>query len=201
MKPRIEEKLEVSRKDYPKAIAWLSNNGFTVLHPTRIVNSVYFDNHKLQMLFDAQEGITPRRKIRIRYYGSDQFTSTQSFALEVKESTALGRLKSIQSDLNISNTLSKGVYDKIYGLCFPVVKIKYKREYFKLNNWRITLDRDLTYENYGNPFFFKNKASDLAFVLEIKTSIDQDINLLRNFFDFPRSKFSKYERAFEHLNS
>lgn len=200
MIPRIEDKLEVSRLDYPKAISWLRSNGLTILYPMRVVNSIYFDNHKFQMLFDAQEGLTPRRKMRIRYYGNDRPASIESSVLEIKESAASGRSKSILSNLDITEALSMGIYTKAYGLCRPVVKITYVREYFKLNHWRITLDRNLTYENYGNQSL-RRKAYDDSFVLEIKTSIDQDKDLLRNFFNFPRSKFSKYERAFMYLNS
>ena len=87
----------------------------------------------------------------------------------------------------------------MYGLCAPIVKISYLREYFKFEDWRVTLDRDITYEllDHCNSGI---KSIDPSFVLEIKTSVDQDKNLLRNFFDFPRSKFSKYERAFENLD-
>ena len=54
------------------------------------------------------------------------------------------------------------------------------------------------YEKFDNNHF-GGKSFDPSYVLEIKASIDQDKDLLRNFFDFPRSKFSKYERAFECL--
>ena len=93
-----------------------------------------------------------------------------------------------------------GILDKMYGLCTPVVKISYLREYFVFEDWRVTLDRDITYEKL-NGHHVGAKSIDQSFVLEIKTSIDQDKNLLRNFFDFTRSKFSKYERAFEYITA
>lgn len=198
MIPRIEEKLEVARADYPKVIAWLRMNRFSVLHPMRTVNSIYFDNHQMQMLFDAQEGITPRRKLRIRYYGQKNLDSIERISLETKESSASGRSKSINTIVNAKEALSMGIYDRKYGLCNPVVKISYVREYFKYKDWRVTVDRDITYERLDNSHL-RISAIDPSFVLEIKTSTDQDKNLLRNFFSFPRSKFSKYERAFEHL--
>ena len=202
MIPRIEEKIEVARIDYPNVIAWLSNNGFTVLHPKRVVNSIYFDNHQMQMLFDAQEGITPRRKIRARYYGHSSLDlNTKNISIEIKQSAASGRSKSIKTNEDIKKALSMGLIDKIYGLCLPVVKISYVREYFKYKDWRLTLDRDIIYEKLGNSPYGVRSTIDPCFVLEIKTSIDQDKNILRNFFNFPRSKFSKYERAFEYLAS
>ena len=198
MIPRIEEKLEITRLDYPKAIAWLRNNGFSILHPSRVVNSIYFDNSQKEMLLHAQEGIAPRRKVRIRYYGLEPLNSVKNASLETKESGALGRSKSIQKNVDINRALIEGVFDKMYGLCAPIVKISYLREYFKFEDWRVTLDRDITYELFDH-CNSGIKSIDPSFVLEIKTSVDQDKNLLRNFFDFPRSKFSKYERAFENL--
>lgn len=99
MIPRIEDKLEVARADYPSVITWLRDNEFTILHPMRAVNSIYFDNYQMQMLFDAQEGITPRRKVRVRYYGHKPLNSIKNnSSFETKESAASGRSKSIQTN-------------------------------------------------------------------------------------------------------
>ena len=200
MIPRIEEKLEITRLDYPKAIAWVRNNGFSILHPSRVVNSIYFDNSQKEMLLHAQEGITPRRKVRVRYYGLEPFNFVKNASLETKESTALGRSKSIQTNVDIKKALIEGVFDKIYGLCAPIVKILYLREYYIFEGWRVTLDRDITYELFDN-YNTGIKSIDPSFVLEIKTSVDQDKNLCEISLIFPRSKFSKYERAFENLDS
>ena len=199
MIPRIEEKLEVSKSDYPKALAWLRTNGFDSLYQEREVNSVYFDNSKLQMLFDAQEGIVPRRKLRIRYYGNKSISAETKFSFETKLSEASGRSKSVQSEVNFKDACESGIYDKAYGFCFPVVNIRYIRAYYQFKNWRVTLDRDILYERHGSSIAGKDMAVDDAFVLEIKASAQQNRDILRNFFDFPRSKFSKYERAFAHL--
>lgn len=199
MIPRIEDKLEVARIDYPRVVSWLRSNSLLVLHPKRIVNSIYFDNHQMQMRFDAEEGITPRRKVRARYYGHDSLNSIETISIETKETSASGRSKSIQQNINLENALSTGIFDRMYGLCRPVVKISYVREYFHFRDWRMTLDRDITYEKFNNSLH-SSKSVDQCFVLEIKTSADQDRDLLRNFFDFPRSKFSKYQRACEHLD-
>ena len=144
----------------------------------------------------------PQGASRARYYGQSSLDlNTKNISIEIKQSAASGRSKSIKTNEDIKKALSMGLIDKIYGLCLPVVKISYVREYFKYKDWRLTLDRDIIYEKLGNSPYGVRSTIDPCFVLEIKTSIDQDKNILRNFFNFPRSKFSKYERAFEYLAS
>ena len=86
------------------------------------------------------------------------------------------------------------MFDSQYGLCFPSAKIFYYREYYIYNSWRVTIDKSIKYENlkYNSQIYEEEN-----FVLEIKTSINENNTKLKNFFDFPRSKFSKYERAIE----
>ena len=44
-----------------------------------------------------------------------------------------------------------------------------------------------------------NEYKDNSYVIEIKANIDTNLTFLLNNFDFPRSRFSKYERAIESL--
>ena len=48
---------------------WLNENDFKKNYPDRIINSIYFDNNSLSMFLDSEEGLVPRKKIRIRWYG------------------------------------------------------------------------------------------------------------------------------------
>ena len=50
-------------------------------------------------------------------------------------------------------------------------------------------------ENYGIRFV----RSDIKDSPEIKADIDTNLSYLLNNFDFPRSRFSKYERALDSL--
>tara|TARA_B100000212_G_scaffold342051_1_gene327358 strand:- start:77 stop:673 length:597 start_codon:yes stop_codon:yes gene_type:complete len=193
MIPRIEQKAELKLENYSLAIDWLKSNNFNILYPERIVSSIYFDNDKLQSYFDTVEGNTPRRKIRIRSYGKKAFDDlSNQFNIETKFSGEFYRSKTQRQIIDITEHLEHGIIDGQYGVCMPKVKITYNREYFLFKDWRVTIDRFIKYEHLRD---FSATSEDQSCVLEIKTSINQNHSELRNFFEFPRSKFSKYERA------
>jgi len=197
MKARIEQKAELNKFNYLATYDWLKFNKFNVLYPERIVCSIYFDNLRMQSFYDTSEGICPRRKIRIRKYINEDFSKeNDDYTLETKLTTDFERLKNQQKIINVQDKLSSGVIDNQYGLCKPIVKISYIREYFIFKNWRVTIDKSIKYEKYND---CRELIYDDSCVLEIKASIDQDITELKNFFNFPRSRFSKYQRGIEAL--
>ena len=96
--------------------------------------------------------------------------------------------------------ISNGYYDNIYGMCFEQADITYIREYYSVEGVRVTIDKDIKYNFVGlNKAFVLNEAYDDSYVLEIKADIKTSSTLLLNKFNFPRSRFSKYERAIESL--
>ena len=84
MKQRIEEKLELQKSQYIPFIKWLFKRGAKFLYPERIICSRYFDTYDFKMLQDTMEGIQPRKKIRIRTYGNNDFERSDSYSLEIK---------------------------------------------------------------------------------------------------------------------
>ena len=66
------------------------------------------------------------------------------------------------------------------------------REYYFYKNSRVTIDKSIKYECLK---YKELIIEEKMFVLEIKTSINENQTKLKNQFEFPRSKFSKYERA------
>tara|TARA_Y100000589_G_scaffold189135_1_gene179029 strand:+ start:7257 stop:7871 length:615 start_codon:yes stop_codon:yes gene_type:complete len=201
MEPRIEQKLELTNAEYLNILYWLKNKGSEIMYPRRIICSRYFDTYDLMMYNNTLEGITPRKKIRIRTYNSWIFeNSKNSFNFEIKKTTKKNRYKSIQKNIDIENFIKNGIYDDLYGLCRPKVDISYEREYFNLDGIRITIDKNINYKMISNnglkPLL---KTVDKLNVLEIKADISNNINELANKFEFPRTRFSKYERAIQLL--
>ena len=94
MLPRIEQKFDLISSNYILLLNWLKDNGFKLLYPERVVTSLYFDNNKFQSYNDTIEGITPRKKIRIRGYDSKYpFYPQNSLTFEKKISGGHGREK------------------------------------------------------------------------------------------------------------
>ena len=112
------------------------------------------------------------------------------------------RYKSVENNIIISNFMDKGIYDKQYGFCYETVDISYDRQYYLLDGCRVTIDKGLKYKLAGiYAGNLINFVEDNSNVLEIKANIDTDLTFITNNFEFPRSRFSKYERAMDLLLS
>ncbi len=193
MKQRIEEKLELKKSEYIHFIKWLFDRGGQYLFPERIICSRYFDNYNFKMFEDTLEGILPRKKIRIRTYGNNNFEKSDFYNLEIKLSNENNRYKEIKRNINRSFHEMNGIYDKDYGMCFPTIDISYVREYFLLDGIRITIDKDIRYSFKG--IINAKDYSDEFYVSEIKADALTSKDFLLNNFNFPRTRFSKYERG------
>ena len=96
--------------------------------------------------------------------------------------------------------LKNGYFDKLYGVCNQLVDISYKREYFLVKGIRVTIDKEINYRLINkNNHFKKIFFEDQSYVFEIKADVNTNPSFLLNNFDFPRSRFSKYERALDSL--
>tara|TARA_A100001388_G_C28747702_1_gene490428 strand:+ start:661 stop:1314 length:654 start_codon:yes stop_codon:yes gene_type:complete len=206
MNPRIEQKIPFNIVDYPSILKWIKDNKGKILFPKRIITSRYFDNFKLEMFHETQEGIIPRKKIRIRNYGSRKLNELKNdFSFEYKLSTDNMRLKNEKKIINNNEFLkfsSFGIEDKKYGTCFPILDISYEREYFLVKDIRLTIDTSIEYDGKSN--FLKENLNqiflkDKVCVCEIKCEFNYESNKLLNDFPFQRIQFSKYERGIELL--
>ena len=96
------------------------------------------------MYNDSIEGLTPRKKIRVRNYPD---SNDKNFLLENKISSIEGRFKVNKkiSQNHFNHLKSVGIFDKKYGVCKPILNIIYDREYLIKENVRITLDTNILY--------------------------------------------------------
>ena len=141
---RKEEKLHINKSQLLNLLNWIHNNDGYKLYDTRTVSSTYFDNDNIQMFKDSEEGCVPRKKVRIRSYTREKHKVGQS-ALEVKTSSVEGRYKTSDKNFDLRKTMTIGYFDKDYGICKPIVRINYKRDYYKIHNVRLTVDRYIEY--------------------------------------------------------
>ena len=194
---RTEKKFRLTTSEYFAMKQSLIIKGMKPLFEKRNVNSIYFDNSNLDMFSQSEEGVLPRKKIRVRWYDN-----LNKFSLEKKISSIEGRFK-VNNDLHKVKTKSEilkiRLYDPDYGLISPILKVSYKRGYYILNDMRITFDSNIYYKNLlQHNFTFK----DIECVIELKSS---DINIddyINGLFPYPNSRFSKYCRGliFTHVN-
>ena len=191
---RIEEKLYIKSEHIIDFKEFLIKRSAKKIYHPRIIKSLYFDNLNLDMYSDSAEGLMPRKKIRIRKYPKE---SDKNFYLEVKTSSVEGRYKTrnIINKEKVDYFKKFGLFDNQYGTCFPNLYVSYKREYSILDDVKISIDREIAYENYKTNIIY----NDYNAIVELKTSIKKNLDDLIESFPFQRIKSSKYCNGIEKI--
>lgn len=189
---RIEEKVIIYDNNINKLRNWLNKNNFSILHPDRIIKSLYFDNESYDMYSDSEEGCVPRKKIRIRNYPN---LNLKLWNLEKKISAIEGRFKTSEkiTSIEYSKYINNGYFYNYYVMCKPRVIVEYNRKYFSNKIFRITIDTNIKCNFFKNKLKFKDNLN----VLEFKSS---NLNLKNWIFEntfFVKTRFSKYSRSFD----
>ena len=188
---RKEKKYRFSRFEIAKVKQELFAEGMQRIYNQRSVHSCYFDNSSLVSFRESEEGVLPRKKIRVRWYDQQD-----SYMKEVKISSIEGRFKSsnfLQGVSNRSDIFKLDFYDNVYGRLRPKIVVSYQREYFKVGPLRVTIDSGITYRSVG--YRLGIICADPESVMEVKASIDCGEDAIENTIRYPTSRFSKYSRG------
>ncbi len=189
MSYRKEKKFRLSKFDFDTLKNKLLLDGMQHLYPKRVINSLYYDNELLGMFTDSEEGLLPRKKVRIRWYDNIKKANN-----EIKISSYEGRFKKTSFANAISeSTLPQSLYESSYGVIFPSLFISYTREYFLFKSMRITFDSRIQYINYRQSHKIVHKDGEC--VMEIKTGSSVPDDYIESIIPFPTSRFSKYSRG------
>jgi len=193
---RFEEKFFINTKNKNNLMKYLKNFNCRQIHPERKISSIYFDNFKKEMFSHSEEGLVPRKKLRIRKYPSQR---NSKLFFETKINSVEGKFKTSEIIENKDYVifLKKGIFDKSYGSCEPQIEVSYNREYYQLKNLRVTIDTDIKYKKFNSNISFNNNN---VLICEFKSN---DIKNIRNFYDseiFTRVRISKYCDAVEKLS-
>ena len=192
---RKEKKYRLTPSDQKKVKRILVEERMQKSFPSRTINSVYFDTGFLDMFEHSQEGVLPRKKVRLRWYDK-----SRSFYKETKISSIEGRYKLsepfISSDFlhNFDITL----LDIDYGPLKPILMVSYYREYFLFNNLRITFDTNICYTDITS--LNQKSCFDQECVMETKASIYTSDDYIESIINYPTSRFSKYARGLLKIN-
>ena len=193
---RIEEKIPLSYFEAETFIEKLKPQGCSELYPMRRISSDYLDNDKYDLYRDSEEGLLPRKKIRIRHY-PDNLSS--KFTLETKISSTEGRYKTSEFLPTEKSRLIKleGYFDRNYGPLKVKVNVSYEREYFLYQGIRITRDTNINYQDISHS---SNRHFDNSSVIEIKAPEDTSLDFLLYVIPENRRRFSKYCNAIRCLS-
>jgi len=208
-KYRFERKFTIKPDVQYNFLTELIKSGFSEIYNERTINNVYLDSYSFNSVIDNIEGVSNRKKTRIRWYG-DMFANSKkkiefkikSADVNRKESVLLSKIKLESLDNSslfweaIKNKLETKNNHKFYSYKLfslqPTLINSYNRNYY-LNadeSIRVTIDRDLF---FYSPIY-KTKAHDQDLVIEFKYNSE---NLLRDnlFHNLNLTKYSKYVKG------
>lgn len=162
-----------------------SNLFFRYQYPSRNVNSIYFDTSNYTSIRQNLDGVSNKKKIRIRWYGKSDIitnpvveikskkgfeTKKVSFRIKELENIKINNLVKIKEQLN-TKLKSKKIIN-------PVLSTHYKREYFISLNGKIraTIDYNLKsifLNNFSQIDIIKNFKNICILELKYSTSLDK----------------------------
>jgi SPX domain protein involved in polyphosphate accumulation len=188
---RKEKKYKLTVSDQNILKNKLIDKGMKSLYPKRTVNSIYFDTNNLDFYLNSEEGVLPRKKIRLRWYDKD----IKKIFKEIKISSVEGRFKTSEPFLYNENIFKNNLQllDNEFGILKPQMQITYSREYFFFNDLRITFDSNIQYTDRSslNNIIIKDKET----VMEIKVNFKTNDDYIEKIIGYPTSRFSKYSRS------
>ena len=182
--------------DSNQFLEYLEKKGSKILFPKRIIKSNYFDSNEYMLFRDSEEGLLPRKKVRIRHYPlSDKI----EYSLEIKISSTEGRYKSTKKLVNsqLRSINNNGYFDQDYGLLEKKVSVSYLREYFAFEGIRITRDTEIFYQDLSTKTNYFNEKDS---VIEIKAPENTPVDFLLKIIPSSRRRFTKYCNAIRSLN-
>ena len=165
--------------------------------PNRTINSLYFDTASLNDYHDSEEGTVPRKKIRVRWYGTSRFEGVATGTLETKKTLSNHREKTSVSIKGITPEVILSLVNNLRGeKLIPVVVVTYQRQYFQnTKHHRFTLDSKIVYSNISRTFKYLNRTFDYTNILELKININIDSSIAMNDYADLQTRFSKYCEA------
>ena len=188
---RKEKKYKLTFSDQSILKNKLIDKGMKILYPKRTVNSIYFDTNNLDFYLNSEEGVLPRKKIRLRWYDKD----IKKIFKEIKISSVEGRFKTSEPFLYNENIFNNNLQllDNEFGILKSQMQITYSREYFFFNDLRITFDSNIQYTDRSslNNIVTKDKET----VMEIKVNFKTNDDYIEKIIGYPTSRFSKYSRS------
>ncbi|MEP1488859.1 MAG: polyphosphate polymerase domain-containing protein [Algibacter sp.] len=208
-KYRYERKFIIKPEAQYDFLLQLSKSGFSELHYERTINNIYLDDYNFNSVIDNIEGVSNRKKTRIRWYGDILSNSEKVIEFKIKSSDVnrkenipllKRKLDSLDNSSSfweaIKNELEANNNHKYYShqlfTLQPTLINSYRRNYY-LNadeSIRVTLDRDLF---YYSPIY-QTEAHDQHLVIEFKYNSEQILgeNLINNLV---LTKYSKYVKG------
>ena len=212
---RFERKWIYKNKDHLTLVNSLirSNLLFNKQHPDRRVNSIYFDDKNYSSIIENLDGVSKKKKIRLRWYGNQNKLLNPILEVKSKRSFENNKVSYNISELNdlkfndfknleyISDIINSKKITK--NIIFPILTTNYDRQYFISNNEKVraTVDYNLKsiyLKNLSQIDIIKNYSSSCILEVKYPTNLDRYVRENLNEITLRLSRNSKYiNSAFE----
>ncbi len=204
---RYERKFLVPEIYYNEILSSLYNMNYFVKYESRLINNIYFDNYNFSSLTENIEGLSQRKKYRIRWYGETFKNSNKSIEIKIKNEFVNSKksytfqnlkLNSLEEIKPFYNNLKKIIFKSdnknLYNCVdsrVPTLFNKYNRMYFvdHIQKTRVTVDKNL---NYFSPITGL-KVNEKSIIIEAK--YDKESQFINNFKYLSFTRYSKYVKG------
>jgi SPX domain protein involved in polyphosphate accumulation len=180
---------------------------FRTQYPLRKVNSIYFDTHDYVSIRENLDGVSNKKKIRLRWYGKLNIINNPSIEIKSKkgfetkkESISIKELNNISFPTleNLKNITDKiNIILKTKKPIYPILTTHYEREYLISLNGKIraTVDfnlKSIFLNNFSQIDIIKNFKNICILELKYPTSSDMYVREKLKDITLRLSKNSKF---------
>ena len=201
---RNELKYIISKKEFQNIKFLLSSLNIVPQHEPNTINNIYFDTKNLDCFYENIEGLSERRKYRIRWYDHSKI---MNFETKIK-SGSVGRKLTEKIDycdkIDLSkltknvNSILKKSNEKL--LLIPTLRNRYYREYFITRpGVRLTFDSNITYTDPKNKLLSLTDNYNVIMEVKYNRKSQEKLDLL-DFFNIRLQKNSKYVIGLSKIN-
>ena len=180
---------------------------FKTQYKNRVVNSIYFDDIKLNSLRENIEGLSHKTKYRLRWYNNCHNITNPVF--EIKKKNYFNSVK-IKKNFNKLDGLNLSQISQISGIINENLNIKknlfackfisYERKYFISNDnkIRLTIDFNINSKTIKDNIIFDTNNFRSSNILEIKypTNLDNFVRSNLKSLSLRFVKNSKYVNSY-----
>lgn len=161
------------------------------IYSSRVVTSLYFDSTDFSLYKNSMINDVDNYKVRVRTYSNNNI-----FFQEIKKNLSTGKSKVIKQ-LNINTFDEVKKIDINAVTLYPALFTEYYRDYFVIENCRLTIDTNIKFKTHG----FRGTSNLEKFynniVMEFKL-FNENTHIEKFLFQNPVS-FSKYNFAKKNL--
>lgn len=204
---RYERKFVIATNRLNGLIGSLYSQNYLEHYPGRRINNIYYDDYNFSSVSENLDGLSERKKYRVRWYGEKDSNTNKTLEVKVKNefmnykiNVKLGliKLNSLNNINNFNDDIIKSLNEKNEYYYQNLLLRKrltlfnsYKRLYFinHKDDIRLTIDSDLHFFSPVTNLKLKEKN------IIIEAKFNRDNNFLNKFKHLSLTRYSKYVKG------